>query len=72
MWLVEVAISAQLPVGWTQCAGGYYWNAACGLVMWEHPQEAFVCGVAARLTAERERAITENVAVSGTTVVATE
>ena len=40
-------------MGWVLCKGDYYWNAACGLVMWVHPMEAFVMGLVQRLVRSR-------------------
>ena len=53
MWLVDCALSPELPVGWTAVplpdGGCYYAHAACGLTQWEHPQTAFLTGIVRRL-----------------------
>ena len=59
MWLVDAAMSPELPVGWirqepTGFAGEYYYNAPSGVAQWEHPQTSFLTGVAMRLLRWRE------------------
>ena len=53
MWLADVAMSAELPVGWLrhETAEGkvFFWNAALGVSQWEHPQVAYLTGVTTRL-----------------------
>ena len=57
MWLAHAALSPEsLPAGWAaatdQFGETYYWNKAMGLCQWDHPQVAFLCGVAAKLIAD--------------------
>lgn len=59
MWLVDVALASELPVGWTVVEfgageGHFYWNPVCGLTLWESPMDAFICGVAERLQKLRQ------------------
>jgi hypothetical protein len=53
MWLVDCALSPELPIGWMAVplpdGTCYYAHAACGLAQWEHPQTAFLTGVVRRL-----------------------
>ena len=53
MWLVDCALSPELPVGWAtiQLLDGseYYGHASCGIAQWEHPQVSFLTGVARAL-----------------------
>ena len=64
MWLAELALTPDsVPSGWLRCTavgavGGvagreYYFHAATGMAMWEHPQVAFLGGVAKRLQEAR-------------------
>ena len=59
MWLVDAAMSPELPIGWlrqepTGFANEYYYNAPSGVAQWEHPQTSFLTGVATRLLRWRE------------------
>ena len=49
MWLVDVMLSPELPVGWlrrTTVEGTeYYWSAVLGAAQWEHPSISFISGV---------------------------
>ena len=53
MWLVDLALTPELPVGWVRVEGSsgaeHFVHAACGLSQWEHPQTAFLTGIARRL-----------------------
>ena len=54
LWLAHAALAPEpLPMGWAASADemgeAYYWHRAHGIVQWEHPTVAFLCGVAARL-----------------------
>ena len=64
MWLADCALTPDaVPSGWMRCTavgavGGvagreYFFHAATGLSMWEHPQVAFLGGVARRLQEAR-------------------
>jgi len=54
MWLVNCAITPELPVGWlhrnTADGSAFYWNVVLGVAQWEHPAVSYYCGVARRLT----------------------
>ena len=58
MWLADIALEPELPVGWLRCgqADGtaFYWNTVCGATQWEHPHVSFLTGVATRLVRERK------------------
>jgi hypothetical protein len=49
MWLVDVMLSPELPVGWlrrsTVEGTEYYWSAVLGASQWEHPSVSFITGV---------------------------
>jgi len=53
MWLVNVALTPELPVGWLHRSlpdgSAYYWNAILGLAQWEHPAVSYCCGIAKRI-----------------------
>jgi len=54
MWLVDCALTPELPPGWVRCEVGetgeeYFHHSTCGLTQWEHPTTAFLTGVARRL-----------------------
>eukprot|EP00966_Prymnesium_polylepis_P079848 1850360-Prymnesium_polylepis.1 len=59
MWLAELALTPELPVGWMVChldesAPPFYWHPTTALAQWEHPQESFVSGLAARFVRARQ------------------
>jgi len=57
MWLTELVMAPEMPLGWAKSEGGYFWHAACGLAMWTHPVEALVMGIVERLVKERAAAM---------------
>ena len=58
MWIVDCALTPQLPVGWVaveQHSGlPYYAHSSCGLAQWEHPQTAFLTGIVKKLMSANE------------------
>ena len=62
MWLADVALAPEVPVGWIPCTAlgaedeaTFYWSVASGLTQWEHPEVSFISGVATRLVSARQR-----------------
>ena len=52
MWLADAALTPELPIGWAlDEERGFYYNTLCPTAAWEHPQLAFLAGVADKLTA---------------------